>query len=367
MASNLQIVQHHIKKLVTKKQNEKLYDFMLLAAERLMSECSISSENKIVKPVIESMILAESKQSIQKESINLFHIISAKAYNDAHNKIREEIICDCFNSKIPSDWITSDAQWSSIKEQTTQFIKKIVGETTQIKSIKAEKKSGRKFNYDIHLKVLVEDNENKEHHLEYKTEFKYNSDNITKYPEFISVACNKFVNEGSEEYASYFYDNYLSKVVELYKDNSEITEDDLAIPSKQDYLKYVYNSNYSKLKLLERMYTYEDSIIKEKKELVDESIANYLSTFELDINALNEKLQESQSGKVFMLYKSGVFNYDTISDDELTITGVKEIKNNNTVVTTTKNPKSFIHMLLRWKNHAGILFPAWQIKLVRAA
>ncbi len=368
MSSNLQIVQRHIKKLVQEKQNQKLYDFMLIVAERLILECNILAKNKIVVPVTKPMSLAKSKMSLNKDSISLFHTISAKTNNDAHNIIREEILCNCFNNKIPSDWITTNSQWSSLKEQTMNFIDKLIQlsiKTPNIKSIKAEKKSGRNFNYDIHLKVLVEDNEHKEHNLEYKTEFKYNSENINKYPEFLSVACNNYVNKDSEEYASYFYDNYLNRVIELYRDKLEIEEDALIIPTKQDYLKYVYNMNYSKLKLFETMYTYQETVIEEKKELVDESIANYLSTFKLDITALNKKLKESQSNKVFMLYKSGVFNYDTISDDELTVTGVKEIKNKNTVITCTKNPKSFIHMLLRWKNRAGILYPAWQIKLVR--
>ena len=37
----------------------------------------------------------------------------------------------------------------------------------------------------------------------------------------------------------------------------------------------------------------------------------------------------------------------------------------NTVILTNKNKTVEYHMLLRWKNHAGVLFPAWQIKFKR--
>jgi hypothetical protein len=339
----------HIKALKAKKQNEKLYDFIGLLADKLMEQCIISPSDTGTYPMI------FNQENITRETIKLFHTISSKADNDAHNKLREETICACLNNKIPSEWKT-DIQWAELDTQVKEFVNKLV--ESPIKSIKAEKKSGRKFNYDIHLKVEIEKGQEKE--KEFKTEFKYNSENITKYPEFISIASNKFINN-SEEYASYFYDNYLPKIVELYKGIAE----DITIPLKHDYLKYIYNSNYSKLKLFETMYTHEESVIEKKKEIVDKSIESYLSKFILDISALNEKLMESQSGKVFMLYKSGKFHYDMITDNELTVTTIKEIKNKNTVVCATKNPTSFIHMLLRWKNHAGILFPAWQIKLVR--
>ncbi len=344
MTTNLRIVISHINKLKLNKQHDTLYSFIELIADKLMEQNISDKPRKVFKNKLNTY----SEKMLSKESIELFHSISAKSDNDAHNTLREETICACINKEIPSDW-KLDIRWIELEAQITDFLNKIV--ETPIKSITATKKSGRQHNYDILLKVNTEEAEK-----EIKMEFKYNSDKITNYPEFISVSSNKFIQ--GLEYASYFYDNYLPKIKELYKT-------DLDIPNKQDYLKYIYNTNYSKLPLIEYLYKNETQHIKEKKEIVDESIKTYLSQFTLDISCLNKKLQESQDNKVFMLYKSGKFHYDTISKDELTVTSLKEIKNNNTVVCSTLNPTSYIHMLLRWKNHAGILFPAWQIKLVR--
>jgi predicted secreted protein len=42
------------------------------------------------------------------------------------------------------------------------------------------------------------------------------------------------------------------------------------------------------------------------------------------------------------------------------------IKNGNTIVLqSAANPSTTFHLLLRWRNHKGILNPAWQISLKR--
>ena len=63
------------------------------------------------------------------------------------------------------------------------------------------------------------------------------------------------------------------------------------------------------------------------------------------------------------MYCDGEFYKDTINIDELTVTKIEKITKNTLVLQT--NSTSKINMLLRWKNHAGILFPAWQISITR--
>ena len=55
----------------------------------------------------------------------------------------------------------------------------------------------------------------------------------------------------------------------------------------------------------------------------------------------------------------------TIYERDLRIRGEYGIivKNRNTIVLMSDNYE--YHLLLRWRNHAGILNPAWQIKVVR--
>jgi hypothetical protein len=106
---------------------------------------------------------------------------------------------------------------------------------------------------------------------------------------------------------------------------------------------------------------------KEKKALVDASIAAWLTEVKdkTDIQAITEAFQSSQAGKEFLLYKDGTFYSDRIAAEELIITGVKEVRLGKYLVLQSASPGTTHEMLLRWKNHAGILYPAWQISMKR--
>ena len=72
-----------------------------------------------------------------------------------------------------------------------------------------------------------------------------------------------------------------------------------------------------------------------------------------------------------MLWNNEQFYLDSISEDEINIVPEKILKIgknklHNTLIIKTKNNKTEYHLLLRWKNHAGVLFPAWQIKFIRS-
>lgn len=67
-----------------------------------------------------------------------------------------------------------------------------------------------------------------------------------------------------------------------------------------------------------------------------------------------------------ILYKNGVFYKDEFDKEELIINEIKEITKNSVILQTGKTG-TIIKMLLRWKNHLGVLFYAWQISLCREA
>ena len=122
------------------------------------------------------------------------------------------------------------------------------------------------------------------------------------------------------------------------------------------------------------MYDNETKYIKEKKIIVDDSIDYYLknNADKIDIIQLNNKFNESQIDKIYILYsiKEKKFFIDRLTDNELTLTGKFILEKNkqnyiNKIIYETKYLTSQIHMLLRWRNHAGILNPAWQISIVR--
>ena len=169
----------------------------------------------------------------------------------------------------------------------------------------------------------------------------------------MSISSNNFCKDNG--YASFFYDNYIHKIAKLLT---------LEIPNKADYLKYVYNNNYDKLAFFRELKLNEHLIKKEKNKIVKESIGEYLHKhLILDIENLNKILVNKEDNKYYLLYKNGCFNFDKINKNELEIIEIKEIKNNNTLILTTKS-NTKISMLLRWKNHIGILYPAWQIGLI---
>jgi hypothetical protein len=91
----------------------------------------------------------------------------------------------------------------------------------------------------------------------------------------------------------------------------------------------------------------------------------------IDLEKISKKLIDTQSQKIYMCYDPSKNNIctDFINDNELSITDIKELKKNkdgmiHTIVCSTKS-NTIINMLLRWRNHAGILNPAWQISIKR--
>jgi hypothetical protein len=279
---------------------------------------------------------------IKEEDINLYWMVNKKKDNDGKNRIREQIIYDILNNNINEDWYKNN-KWNTIR---TGLLRSLI--ETESDNYKIELKGGRNYNYDFIIKY----NENEIR----KIEFKYNCSSIDKYPQFLSISSNNFIED--EGYASYFYDNYLNKIGLLIN---------ISIPSKSDYLKYIHSNNYNNLLIFKEFKEQEKNskFKEEKKKIVSESISKYLNTkIKLNINEINKYFKEKEKNKYYLLYKNEKFNIDYIKDEELEVVEMKEIKNNNTLILTTKSC-SYISMLLRWKNHLGVLYPAWQISLMR--
>ena len=303
----------------------------------------------------------KTRHNIDLSSIKLFQKnLDGKDKNDINNKLRENIIKKIINTDIPDKYYKYSLQWFTLRENINNFIDKIV-ENEKInlgkyRSIECKIKAGRKFNYDFDIVYNFKDN------IEVikKVEFKCGASKIADCPQFISLS-SKF----NTKYAEYFYDNYIDQISKLYGTDIKI--------SKEDYLKNLFQTSYKKHKWFLYIYENEEKYIEEKKELVNKSIDEYLNSIKDTINLeqLTNKLIETQSQKLYMCYDviKNKIVLDSITDDELTITKVKELKKNkeglvNTIICSTKS-KTTINMLLRWRNHSGILNPAWQISLKR--
>jgi hypothetical protein len=85
-----------------------------------------------------------------------------------------------------------------------------------------------------------------------------------------------------------------------------------------------------------------------------------------NIAAITAAFQKSQEGKCFLLCSANEFCSDKIEPEELVITGVIEVRLGKYLVLQSAKPGTTHEMLLRWKNHAGILYPAWQISMKRS-
>ena len=214
--------------------------------------------------------------------------------------------------------------------------------------ITVKRMGGRKHNYDF----LVTRGE------EHKVEFKFGGLSVDSLPEYFNPAADKPFH--SMLYASFFYKNYLPQIAALCG---------VDLPSEDVYMKAIHK-NTSKLEFFEALKRCEENpeIAQRKSTIVNESITAFLQAEMNNTNlaALTEEFQRSQSGKKFMIFNSGKFYHDKIDETELIATGVKEIRNGNVLVIRSANPKTEHHMLLRWKNHKGVLFPAWQISMRRA-
>jgi hypothetical protein len=195
-----------------------------------------------------------------------------------------------------------------------------------------------------------------------KVEFKFH-----EMPQFLNLPANKPTHPTL--YAEFYYNHALDKVLEI-----------LGIPPNEkplytEWSRYLYNSVSSKHPFYVRMKAAEDEHMKRsgakkspQTEVVAESIRDYLNQFVAmtDLEFLTREFQ-TQREKHFLIYNYNTmkFHHDMYTPEELTAKRVSHISNNNTLVIETNQPGSYIHLLLRWKNHQGILFPAWQIKLVR--
>ena len=245
--------------------------------------------------------------TIDVSSINFFYEINKKENNDSSNKIRETILYRLLTNDIPDEWFIIDKRWNELRNGNDLL----------------------------------------------KLELKYNADRIDKCPQFLNISAINFIK--GEDYASYYYDNYLKAIAKLAN---------IEIPEKEIYMKYIYNSNYDKHPFFRDLYNKDKDIEKEKKKIVDESINTYLNEIiELDIDEINKTFIENEKDKLYLLYKNGKFYTDKIEEDELKVISIDKIKNNNTIILNTKS-KTKIAMLLRWKNRKGVLYPAWQVSLI---
>lgn len=267
--------------------------------------------------------------------------------NDMNNKAREAILAGLCRSEDPS-----------LQDLKTAWKRALNTLCSDYDDVLVKQKGGRGANYDFMITFLQKG-------AAIRTvpcEFKHNSSRIDTLPEYFSPAADKPYL--SESYAAFFYDRYLDRICEVYPDIEQHK------PEKDTYLRLVHNDGYDRHPFFHALYTAEvggtREDYKKKQTIVRESIQTFLTEFSSTLNLalLSKDIQDRQHGKVFLLWDLKEFKTDTLREDEMEITHIEGIKNGNTLVVVSKAGTKH-NMLLRWKNHLGVLYPAWQISLTR--
>jgi hypothetical protein len=293
------------------------------------------------------------------ETIILFKVSSnTRADNDKSNKIREDIIAQMTEIVKFEEYFsdtTYGEQWTNLRNKLQTCIRQIYYVDIQDKPFeyyKIKKMAGRVFNYDFN--VLYYD-ENSSVIREVHLEFKHGTSSLDKMPQFLSL--NIRFDMCPVSYEEYYYDNFIN----LY-----VTADsgiNIEIPEKTKYLKHVTNVNYEVDPFFKQLYDREEIEKQVKAKIVNDSIRTYLERYGHLINfvKLTNKFQDSQQNKIFMMWDGNNFNTDRLDGEDLIVHTFVGIKHHNSIIVRSDTYE--YSLLLRWRNHKGILNPAWQISL----
>jgi hypothetical protein len=290
-------------------------------------------------------------EPLKLEEINLFESSKGQGRdtNDERNKRREKILLDTHTgfTEIFFQDPTYGPKWQMLAMKLKEAEKQLMKSEGPF-TLKA--KGGRSNNSDFELSDASK---------KINLEFKFGGKSVDSIPEFFNPAADKPFHP--ELYARFFHQKYLAKLVELYG----LTD----MPTETIYMKEIHK-NSSKNTFFKSFYDKDDlksPLYKEKREIVAASITEFLTLYkdQTNLESLTAELQRSQENKHFLLYEDGKFYHDEIKADELIAHSILPIRNGNLLVIPKHEPGTQIEMLLRWKNRLGILFPAWQISMIR--
>jgi hypothetical protein len=111
------------------------------------------------------------------------------------------------------------------------------------------------------------------------------------------------------------------------------------------------------------MYDYEETNKAQKFDVVNRSIKQFLETYgpSIDLQKLSDKFALTQLNKTFAMWDMTDFQLFKFGENDLLVKRFVGILNDNTIL--VESDKYKFKLLLRWRNHKGILNPAWQISL----
>jgi hypothetical protein len=276
-----------------------------------------------------------------------------RQYNDWTNSLRETILAQLGNRQIPQDYFyepTFGSKWKHLHNEWKNVLESTLAPPKE-SFVSLIQKGGRTSNYDFLVHYTNQH--------EKKVEFKYNAQSIASLPQIMQLADKHTAQFLQETYSDFYYTHSLRSYLAL---DSHLST--LPIPTKPEYIQMVSGTNYTIHPLFDAMKQQTHFETAQKKHIVKTSIASFLKQYEhtLDIPTLHTMTMTRQQEKIFVLWKNEQFYIDELKlSQEEPIQSFLGIENQNRLVVQSNHHR--FHFLLRWKNHPGILNPAWQISV----
>lgn len=295
---------------------------------------------------------------------------AGKGANDSNNTKRENLLVELSNMTHCHPYM-SDDHWKSLKytfdDVLLQLFQSHCKTTESFAQVSVKKAAGRANNFDFSFEYLTNDGTSV---VIPKVEFKNErGGSMSRLPQVLSLQIkqsSRSIIKG-ERYDSFFYDNYLDRVLSTFPADVIFQK-----PNKEIYEKLIGNTKYDVLPMFTQMYDEELKAIT-KNSIVDDSINEYLKRVTsdmIDYDYIEDKLESALASKQFILWDGNKFNLDIISDEcfklkrEFKLKQDRSGKKSHTIVLMCENGEFAYHFLLRWRNHKGVLNPAWQISCV---
>lgn len=297
-------------------------------------------------------VLTELKKTgaarVNSSDITTFFTTSSRNDNDVTNKKRENVLASLL--AVPDDYLadpTHGHQWRAVRDDWIRVLKTFTPDPEREATTKLM--GGRKYNYDIDL--FIKTNSNK-----HKLEFKYGGTKITELPQFLSLQAKAPLFPLT--FPQFYYEKYIDQYIAC--------DEGLTIPKPPlaEYLDMVTKVNYDVAPFFAQLKERENVNKAQKDKIVNDGITDYLNLYgnKIDAAAFTDKVKETQRDKVYIMWSGGKFNVDQLVTEDLNFE-FYQIRNGNLL--EVKSGDLICSMLLRWRNHKGVLNPAWQISLKR--
>lgn len=311
---------------------------------------------------------------IQKNDINLFNngFSKDKSKNDLFNKKREQVFEFIANSEDKKHPYFRDERWSYVREHIVDLLHQLYANFSRSKKVgfdswKVIHKAGRQHNYDFEIEYYKKGRRILQIP---KVEFKNDdSGSLEKLPQIVSWQIHSTATQFiyKKRYDAFYYEKSLDNVIDLYPKRLKLRQ---LKPTFETYEKLVKSTNASCLPFFEVMYDHEDQVLKEKSAIVDESIHRYLKSLNknrIDYDKVEEKLNHAIAQKIFVMWNGDQFKVE-ILEENIVLDRKYELqkgKNDlyNTLKFRTEDQTMSFMFLLRWRNHKGILNPAFQVSM----